>query len=98
MTNYTRLYDKLHEVYVRKYDKLHVIAPLVYDKLHEVLKESCSVLHLVSWTPIIIQNGYNRHGKMAFRGAATESDEATTLAASENQEARGIITHEAAIE
>ena len=38
MTNYTRLYDKLHEVCVRKYDKLHEIAPLDYDKLHEVFR------------------------------------------------------------
>ena len=38
MTNYTRLYDKLHEVHVRKYDKLHEVAPLEYDKLHEVFR------------------------------------------------------------
>lgn len=38
MTNYTRLYDKLHEVHVRNYDKLHEVAPLEYDKLHEVIR------------------------------------------------------------
>lgn len=38
MTNYTRLYDKLHEVYVRKYDKLHEVARFQYDKLHEVFQ------------------------------------------------------------
>lgn len=38
MTNYTRLYDKLHEVHVRKYDKLHEVAPFQYDKLHEVFR------------------------------------------------------------
>ena len=38
MTNYTRLYDKLHEVHVRNYDKLHVVAPVEYDKLHEVFR------------------------------------------------------------
>ena len=39
MTNYTRLYDKLHEVHVRNYDKLHEVAPFQYDKLHEVFRD-----------------------------------------------------------
>lgn len=38
MTNYTRLYDKLHEVHVRNYDKLHEVAHFQYDKLHEVFR------------------------------------------------------------
>lgn len=38
MTNYTRLYDKLHEVHVRNYDKLHEVDPFQYDKLHEVFR------------------------------------------------------------
>lgn len=38
MTNYTRLYDKLHEVYVRNYDKLHEVTHFQYDKLHEVFR------------------------------------------------------------
>ena len=36
MTNYTRLYDRLHEVRGLKYDRLHEVASLEYDKLHEV--------------------------------------------------------------
>lgn len=36
MTNYTRLYDRLHEVRNLKYDRLHEVASLEYDKLHEV--------------------------------------------------------------
>ena len=38
MTNYTRLYDKLHEVHIRNYDKLHEVAHFQYDKLHEVFR------------------------------------------------------------